>query len=135
MGRPAYRITTNDFEAAHAYLMKHHYSGKPWLRKISDPEELQQFCDDELKPEEWKRLKATILQERKRGKDEAKGRKVKTINLTERAFKELNTLQFKLKDAGYEVTYSELIKAMAEKFAGNTAAGAARELEIQRELF
>lgn len=135
MGRPAYQITTSDFEAAHAYLMRHHYAGKPWLKNINDPADLQQFCHDELKPEEWQRLKSTILQERKRGKDQVKKTTPKTIQISPRAWKELNTLQCNLKDAGVDATYSDIIKAMAEKLNGKSAKQALKELEMQKDLF
>lgn len=132
MGRPAYKITQADFGAAMKYLKRKYGVAYPTiLYKVETAEQLQQWCENVLHPEQWKQLKATILQERKRGRDEAQRRKLKTINLEERAWKELNTLQRNLKEAGFDVTYSELVKALAEKFNGTDAKTAARDMEIQ----
>lgn len=133
MGRPAYQITTKDAPIVETYLRKHYGSDYPEVWHL-DRKNFQTWCDDKLTTDQWKKLKSTILQERKRGRDYSAKTTPKTIQISPRAWKELNTLQCNLKDAGIDATYSDLIKAMAEKLNGKSGKQAARELEIQRDL-
>lgn len=120
MGRPSYKITTKeDFYSAYLYLERNldSYSLQIELKKAKEPEQLQFFCDEHLTPDEWKRLKATILAKRKRNKDSVPGKQSKNITLSPTAFREISKLQDNLEDyLGRKVSYSELIEGSFSHF-------------------
>ena len=116
-GRPKYKITQADFSAACSYLERNYseYSFQRQLRqikKIKSPARLQEFCDDHLTEHQWKKLKTTIISERKRNKDSVPGKKHKNITLTPDAFNQLQAFKNSLHDAGKKYSYSELIGAI-----------------------
>jgi hypothetical protein len=135
MPRPRYTITQNDFQTAKSYLTRKGFSRNPGrgVDPINDPDQLQQWCDDYLKPEQWKSLRAPILQERKRGKDEAKNKKPANITVSPRTLKELHKIQNELTPK-HRITIDQIIHAMALKYSHKSAAQILRELEIQNEL-
>lgn len=135
MPRPRYTITKSDFLTAKSYLIRKGYSRTPGrgVEPIHDPDQLQQWCDDYLLPAQWKSLRSTILQERKRGKDEVTSRKTVNISVSNRTLKELHKIQSELSHK-HKVTLDQLINAMAVKFSDMPAIVILRELEIQDEL-
>lgn len=113
-GRPKYLITKSDFKSAYLYLERNYteYSFQRLLCQVKTPEQLQQLCDNNLTPYQWKKLKTTIFAERKRDKDSAPGKQKKNITLSPDAFQELELLQYQIMNiTGTKFSYSELIKA------------------------
>ena len=135
MPRPRYTITKNDFRTAKSYLIRKGFSRNPGrgVESIHDPEQLQQWCDDYLLPAQWKSLRATILQERKRGLDEVKNKKPANITVSPRTLAELHKIQNELTPK-HRVTIDQIIQAMALKYSHKSAAQILRELEIQNEF-
>jgi hypothetical protein len=135
MPRPRYIITQYDFHAARAYLIRKGFARNPGrgVESIDNPDQLQQWCDDYLLPAQWKSLRSTILQERKRGRDEAKNRKPSNITVSPRTLSELHKIQHKLADK-HKITIDQIIHAMALKYSHKSAAQILRELEIQNEF-
>lgn len=135
MARPRYTITQNDFHIAKAYLIRKGYGRNPGrgVEPINDPAKLQQWCDDYLLPAKWNSLRSTILQERKRGKDEAQSRKTSNITVRARTLAELHKIQNELAPH-HRVTIDQIIRAMAQKYSHKPAAQILRELEMQNEF-
>jgi hypothetical protein len=135
MPRPRYTITKNDFQTAKSYLIRKGFSRNPGrgVDPIRDPDQLQQWCDDYLKAEQWKSLRSTILQERKRGKDEVNGGKPSNITVSNRTLAELHKIQTELAHK-HRITIDQIIHAMALKYSHKSAAQILRELEIQNEF-
>lgn len=132
MGRPAYQLTQSDFTFAREYLIRKGHGTTPGggVARIADPVALQRWCDDYLLPDDWQRLKNAILQDRKRGRDEVHNTKPVTLNISRKAWKELNTLQRNINDLGHQLSYSDLILALAEKYNGKAPQRALKELEL-----
>lgn len=135
MGRPKYQITESDFQTAKGYLVRQGYSRTPGrgVERIADPGSLQTWCDDYLRPEQWKRLRSTILQERKRGNDEAYHKKQSNITISRRTLTELHKIQKELAHK-HKVTLDQIIRAMAVQYSHKSAAQILRELEMQDEF-
>lgn len=135
MPRPRYTITINDLYSAKSYLIRKGYSRTPGrgVEPIDCPDALQKWCDDYLSPTEWNRLRSTILQERKRGKDEVTNRKASNITVSGRTLTELHKIQNELAQK-HKLTLDQLIHAMALKYSDQPAIKILRELEIQAEL-
>src|SRR5690606_17469237 len=123
MPRPRYTITKNDFHTAKSYLIRKGFSCNPGrgVESIHDPEQLQQWCDDYLLPAQWKSLRATILQERKRGLDEVKNKKPANITVSPQTLAELHKIQNELTPK-HRVTIDQIIQAMALKYSHKSAA-------------
>lgn len=134
MARPRYTITLGDFHAAKAYLMRKGFVRNPGrgVQSIDKPEELQQWCDDYLLPKQWRSLRATILQERKRGLDETNNKKPKNITVSPRTLTELHKIQNELAPK-CRVTIDQIIQAMALKYSHKPAAQILCELDIEIE--
>lgn len=133
MPRPRYTLTARDFQVAKDYLIRQGYSHTPGrgVASLCAPEQLQAWCDDYLPPAAWRRLKSTILQERKRGKDEAACQKSSSITVSARTLAELHRIQNELTASRHRITLDQLIHAMALQFSDKPAAQIRRELEIQ----
>ena len=135
MGRPKYQITKNDFQAAKSYLIRKGYGRTPGrgVEPITTPEKLQQWCDDYLLQSQWNSLRSTILQERKRGRDETKNKKPSNITISPRTLEELHKIQNEITPK-HRVTIDQIIHAMALKYSYKSAAQILRDLEIQTEF-
>lgn len=135
MGRPKYQITKKDFQTAKSYLIRKGYGRTPGrgVEPITDPDALQQWCDDYLLQSQWNSLRSTILQERKRGQDEAMNKKPSNITVSHRTLAELHKIQNELA-SNHRVTIDQIIQAMALKYSHKSAAQILRELEIQNEF-
>jgi len=75
-GRPAYRITRNDFAAARRYIENamergdiSKAGGYMAFRRAGTPELLQTWCDDYLQADTFRKLKGAVLAARKRSRD------------------------------------------------------------------
>lgn len=135
MPRPRYTITQYDFHAAKAYLIRKGFARNPGrgVEPIHKPELLQQWCDDYLLPAQWKSLRSTILQERKRGRDEAQNKKPSNITVSSRTLTELHKIQNELSKK-HRISIDQIIHTMALKYSHKSAAQILRELEIQNEF-
>lgn len=126
MGRPAYKITDADYSDAVIYLLEQYkFSGSYYkLSKSNNAEELQQWCDEYLDEEQFKKLKQVIWAKRKRTKDAMKSLKPKQITISRKAWKHLSDLS--KKDG---MSYSELLENYLEVLNESTSVSRKRLLE------